>query len=78
MDVCGMADAGGCRFTDRLYTDGFGTMNVIDLDGNFVHWGLNGDAIDTGLEFDNGRQQKAVCFRTGDIPPDFVLFVAVI
>ena len=71
----------GVDLRDRLYTDGFGTMNVIDLDGNFVHWGLNGDAIDTGLEFDNGRQpysQRSVLMKNVQkMAPGYLAFLAI-
>lgn len=46
----------GVDLRNRLYTDGLGTMTVIDLDGNLVRWGWNWDNLDAGWDNDNGRQ----------------------
>ena len=46
----------GVDLRNRLYTDGLGTMTVIDLDGNLVRWGWNQDDMDAGWNNEDGRQ----------------------
>ena len=46
----------GVDLRDRIYTDFQGTMNMIDLDGNLVRWGWNGDNLDAGWSYEDGKQ----------------------
>ena len=41
---------------DRELNDSPCPMNMIDLDGNLVRWGWNGDNLDAGWSYEDGKQ----------------------